>query len=151
MGKPGASPPTPEQRAALIEAARNGQPFVGCAQRIGKSLRWLSAARQADESLDEAMLLAMSDYEAGLIASRADALTMGNAPLANALTKILAQRFPQRHSEDARIRYSIETAAEERLEDLPTTRVQDAGNILGIDQGQLREYMAKRLREMDGE
>lgn len=151
MAQPKATPPTPEQRAALIEAARNGQPFVGCAQRIGRSLRWLSAARAADESLDQEMLQAMSEYESGLIASRADALAMGNAPLANALTKILSQRFPQRHSEDARIRYSIETATEECLEDMPTARVQDAGNILGIDQGQLREYMAKRLREMDGE
>lgn len=147
-----ASGVTAFERKKLIESARKGLSFAGCANIVGKSRNWLTAARAADEDLDRAMLQAVSEYEEELIEARARCIRMvtdaePSAALIGVITATLAQRFPQRHGQDPRLRYDTTTAAEERLEDLPNTKVQTPG--LDVSSEELRAYLRSQLDAQD--
>lgn len=139
---------TLEQRTTMLHGARQGLSFTGIARLVGRSRAWLSLVRVAEPDFESNLLMMLGEYEQQLVGQRNEAIASGNAAVATALSKMLAQRFPQLHGEDPRLRYSVETAGEEHAEDASNASTQDPG-LFGIDPKRLAAYLDQRLAERD--
>ncbi len=105
-------------RASAINAARIGVSFEGIAHLCGYSRSHFKRIRAADPDFNTSLLRAMAEHETGLAAIADESIRSDNASLHAAALKGLAQRYPQRHSADPRIRLSAVAAAEGYDEDL---------------------------------
>lgn len=134
-------------RARLIEFARTGMSFEGSANRCGFSLSTLLRMRRAQPDLDLQLMSAASEYESLLVGAHLEAIQSGDAGQAESARKALAQRFPQRHSTDAKIRRAPAAAGDGMIEDLDDPATQTAADTLGTD---VRKLVDKLLEADDG-
>jgi hypothetical protein len=120
--------------------------FEGAANACKFSLATLLRMRRAQPDLDAELMQAASEYESRLIAQHLDAMDAGDAGMAESARKALAQRFPQRHSTDAKIRRSPAAAGDGMIEDLDDPATQTASDTSGAD---IRKIVDKLLAQED--
>lgn len=125
-----------ELREKAIKAARMGMSLEGVAHLCGISRQTLWTYRKADEGFNSALLSALAEFEFDLCQAQLDGCRdIGALPAAQLSSKVLAQRFPQRHGVDPRLRLDARQAQEGYAEDLddPTLNpaTETAGNVLG--------------------
>jgi hypothetical protein len=78
-------------------------------------------------------MAAASEYETMLVNAHLEAIQAGDPGQAESARKALAQRFPQRHSTDPRIRRAPAAAGDGRIEDLDDPAANVAADTTGAD------------------
>lgn len=139
-----ARPPTPEQVEAILHAIEfAGASLTGAAESIGRSREWLRLAQVADPDLRERIVTARGRLEVRYSTDIESAMQAGDAALVAVLIKRRSNRFPQRHSDDPRMRHAMEIAGDEHPEDLASARAQtveaDAAIVIRLADRILRE------------
>lgn len=120
----------PKKRERAIKAARDGMSLEGIAHLCGVTRMSLWRWRTNDPSLDEDIMAALAEYEWDLLKTVRDALDLTaespQAAIAAAAQRQLAQRFPQRHGADPRLRLDMKRAQEGRVDDLAEESINPA-------------------------
>jgi hypothetical protein len=120
----GRSKCTPEQAGDVVAAIVAGASLTGAAEYVGRSRSWLTQVLADDPDLHERVVKARGSLEVRYSLEIDAAVTKADGPLVNALVKRRANRFPQRHGEDPRLRHAMDVAGDEHPEDLAASRPQ---------------------------
>jgi hypothetical protein len=124
---------TPAERTKAIAGCRLGMSLEGVAHLVRISRATLTKYRAADPTLNQELLGALAEYEQGLLKTVSRASK--NAPAASQARAMLAQRFPQRHGTDPRLRLDVRAAQEGYADDLadPESNVaaDTSANVIG--------------------
>jgi hypothetical protein len=120
---------TEDQEVAMLYAISVGASMTGAAECVGRSRAWLTRVCQEYPEFLTKIVTARGKFEVQLSADIGDAKDAGDAALVNALVKRRANRFPQRHGEDPRLRHALDVAGDEHPEDLPDSKPQVTGDL----------------------
>jgi hypothetical protein len=135
---------TPEQRSTILTAIRDGNSLVGAARAVGRSRAWLQRARHYNPEFEEQVQVALGELEQRMTRNIEQAVAEGDASLIGALQRLRANRFPQLHGDDPRLRYSNQTVREEHPDDYDDARTQDEGIPPEVRDALLSAYYADR-------
>ena len=128
-------------RACAIEAARIGMSLEGIAHLCGYSRSHFSRVRTADPEFDSQLMRALATHEQSLASIAHEAIHSDNGALHASALKGLAQRYPQRHGVDPRLRLDARAAREGYAEDLDDASLQAPADQTGAVIARLVERM----------